>query len=297
MKKLFTYFYLLLISSLAYSQNNQDLDFISRLQGIKQGEMDFFELEGYQIYVKPINRPFNEKGIKKAKRELKIKKSLIGYKSNDFQSNNLIINQSDNQNNRLSNYQTWYLFETSNNKISCIWFGSVNKKDTILEHEFIKAYINNKIPEYIYTSHKVDSINFAGRKIALGESCHWMGVHNVQCPYYGQMNWSLHRSFQDAENITNSQYISTEQRKMGEVLESEEIDVIFEGTETKAKRVIYKIKLPSLIIGGSNILIIYYVTAKVRENYISCVLSHYTNAVNNTGLPPLLEKVMKLKDK
>lgn len=294
MKKYLIFNFLLFISVFSYSQN-QDLDFVSRLQGIKQGDIEFFELEGYQMYVRTLNQSFNEKGIKNVKRELKIKKSLIGYKSNDFQSNNLIINQNDFENEKLKNYQSWYLFEKTQNQMICFWFGSVNKKDTTLEHKFIKTYLDNKIPQSIYTSMQVDSIDFAGRKIALGESCHWMGVHNVQCPYYGQMNWSLHSTYQDAENMTNSQYYTTEQRKMGSVLESKEIDILFEGTEAKAKRVVYKIKLPSLLIGGSNILIIYYVTTKVRDNYISCVLSHYTNDVNNKGLPPLLDKVMKIK--
>ncbi len=295
MKKYLSSFFLLIACTFLYSQNNQDLDFVSRLQGIKQGDFVFFELEGYQIYVKSINQSFNEKGIKKSKRELKIKKSLNGYKSNEFQSNNLIINQDEIENEKLKNYQTWYLFEKAQNQIICFWFGSVNKKDTILEHKFIKSYLDNKIPQSVYTSMQVDSIDFAGRKIALGESCHWMGVHNVQCPYYGQMNWSLHTTYQDAENMTNSQYYSAEQKKIGSVLESKEIDVIFEGSDTKAKRIVYKIKLPSLLIGGSNILIIYYVTTKVRDNYISCVLSHYTNDVNNNGLPPLISKVLKLK--
>jgi hypothetical protein len=294
MKKYLIFNFLLFVSVFSYSQS-QDLDFISRLQGIKQDGIDFFELEGYQIYVKIINQSFDEKGIKKAKRELKIKKSLIGYKSTEFQFKNLIINQNDFENEKLKNYQSWYLFEKTQNQIICFWFGSLNKKDTILEHKFIKTFLDNKIPQSIYSPMQVDSIDFAGRKIALGESCHWMGVHNVQCPYYGQMNWSLHSTYQDAENMTNSQYLSTEQRKIGVILESKEIDVIFEGSDTKAKRVVYKIKLPSLIIGGSNILIIYYVTTKIRNNYISCVLSHYSNDVNNNGLSPLISKVMKLK--
>lgn len=295
MKKHLLYLYFFLVSSLAYSQTNENLDFISRLQGIKQGKIDFFELEGYQIYVRTINKQFNKKGIKKARRKLKIKKSLVGYKSNEFQSNNLIVNQSEKLNEKLENFQTWYLHEKNPNQILCFGFNSVNKKDTVLEHQFIKAYMANIIPKYVFTPTQIDSIDFAGRKIALGNNCYWMGVHNVQCPYYGQMNWSLHRTFQDAEICTNSQYISTEQKRMGEILESKELDVIFEGVTTKAKRVIYKIKLPKLVMGGSNTLVIYYVTAKIRGNYINCILSHYTNAVSNGSLPPLLRKVMELK--
>lgn len=294
MKKYFIITILLFCNLSSYAQG-QDLDFVSRLQGIKQNDILFFELEGYQIYVRPLAQPFNEKGIKKARRELKIAKSLMSYSSGSFSTNHQIINQTEVEHGNLKTHQSWYLFEKDQHQIICFWFASINKKDTVLEHRFINAFLNNQIPQSVYTSMQVDSINFAGRQIVVGNSCEWMGVRNLQCPYYGQMNWSLHRTLQDAENMNHHQFLITSQNKMGTILENKEVAVIFEGVETKAKRAVFKIKLPSLLIGGSNKLIIYYVTTKVRDHYISCVLSHYTNDITNEGLPPLLNKVMKLK--
>jgi hypothetical protein len=47
-------------------------------------------------------------------------------------------------------------------------------------------------------------------------------------------------------------------------------------------------------MGGSNVLVVYYVLAPVRNRYVACVLSHYTNDVNASNLPPLLAEVMRL---
>jgi len=39
----------------------------------------------------------------------------------------------------------------------------------------------------------------------------------------------------------------------------------------------------------------YYVACEVRNNYVSCVMSFWNNdQINESGLPPLLEKVMQL---
>ncbi len=47
---------------------------------------------------------------------------------------------------------------------------------------------------------------------------------------------------------------------------------------------------------GGKTLTIYYIAEKVRGNYLSCVLSYWNNdVITETGLPPLLNEVMKLK--
>lgn len=83
---------------------------------------------------------------------------------------------------------------------------------------------------------------------------------------------------------------------MSKEILNEEVDVYFKNSETKAIRSKEKIKLPELVMGGSNILIIYYVSTKVRDRYVTCVLSHYTDDVNADNLPPLLSEVMALKE-
>ena len=146
---------------------------------------------------------------------------------------------------------------------------------------------------------KIDSINFAGRKIKLGNSCNWTNVNTVQCPYYGEMNWSVHKDLEDAKNTVEQQFSITKSRKNGKVISEEIVDIEFEGTETKAKKVIYDFTgLTSVLasMSGGKILTIFYVATEVRGNYVSCVLSFWNNdTITENGLAPLLEKVMKLK--
>jgi hypothetical protein len=73
------------------------------------------------------------------------------------------------------------------------------------------------------------------------------------------------------------------------------VDVIFEGADIKALKVKYKFNIPQIIMGESNVLIIYFVTTEVRNKFVSCVLSHYTDDYNAKTLPPLLNEVMQLK--
>jgi hypothetical protein len=148
---------------------------------------------------------------------------------------------------------------------------------------------------------KIDSINFAGRKIKLGNNCNWTNVNTVQCPYYGEMNWSVHKDLKDAKNSVEQQLAITKSRKNGKVISEETVEVEFEGSDTQAKKVIYDFTgMTSLLVGmsGGKTLTIYYVVTKVRGNYVSCVMSFWNNdTITENGLAPLLEEVMKLKNK
>ncbi|PIX14865.1 MAG: hypothetical protein COZ74_01790 [Flavobacteriaceae bacterium CG_4_8_14_3_um_filter_31_8] len=114
------------------------------------------------------------------------------------------------------------------------------------------------------------------------------------------MNWSVHYSLEDAKESVENQLEMTKSCKSGKILSEEIVDVEFENVPTKAKKVIYDFTgLTGALAGmsGGKTLTIYYVAEKVRENYMSCVMSFWNNDEINpeTKLPPLLEKVMKLK--
>lgn len=56
--------------------------------------------------------------------------------------------------------------------------------------------------------------------------------------------------------------------------------------------------MKSLLAGmsGGKTLTVYYVAEKVRDNYVSCVMSFWNNDnLTKDGLAPLLEEVMQLK--
>lgn len=110
----------------------------------------------------------------------------------------------------------------------------------------------------------------------------------------------IHKDFQDAKNSVENQFTLTKSGKGGKVISEEIIDIEFENVPNKAKKVVYDFTgTTSALAGisGGKTVTIYYVAEEVRGNYISCVLSFWDNDQINpeTKLPPLLEKVMKLK--
>ena len=194
---------------------------------------------------------------------------------------------------------SYYFVKDSDNRVVGFTFASINKTDKVFERKFISTVMNNQIPNSVYNDLRADTINFAGRKIPLGANCNWMGVNNIQCRYYGQMNWSVHRTQEDAKETMNNQFASIKSRKNGEVVADTTVNVIFEGMETEAKKIIYDFTgVTSALVGmsGGKTLTIYYVATPVRDNYVSCVMSFWNNdQINPSGLPPLLEQVMTLK--
>ncbi|WPO79921.1 hypothetical protein [Flavobacterium sp. KACC 22761] len=171
--------------------------------------------------------------------------------------------------------------------------------DKEFERSYINRILNNEIPDHVFESMTIDSVDFAGRKIKLGSNCYWTNVNTVQCPYYGEMNWSVHSTYQSAKEAITNQLETTRIRKGGKIISEEEIPVIFEGTETKAKKIKYSFTgTKSLLasMSGGKELTIFYVACKVRDNYVSCCMSFWNNdTITESGLAPLLEKVMQLK--
>ena len=174
----------------------------------------------------------------------------------------------------------------------------VNKTDKEFEREFVSLIYQEAIPETVYNSIDIDSINFAGRKISIGRSCHWMGINNLQCPSYGQMNWSVHKDAGDAAKTVDNQFLAIKAMKKGKIVADTMVNVTFEGQTATARRVIYDFTgVTSALVGmsGGKALFIYFVALPVRGHYVSCVMSFWNNdQINPGGLSPLLENVMKL---
>ena len=87
-------------------------------------------------------------------------------------------------------------------------------------------------------------------------------------------------------------------RKGLKIISKTEVKVIFENTPTTALKVVYGFTgLTNLAVktSGGKTLIAYYVADKVRDKYVSCVMSFWDNdKILENGLPPLLDKVMQL---
>ena len=286
-----------LISTLSFSQENDD--FAKRLKAINKQTIIFYNVDGVDFSSQTFSNEFTEKGLKKLYRKYSIKESDLKVKDETLKYNNFYITKLENVAENISQISSFYFVENQNKTVSVFWFGYYGKQNQVFERKYVNRILNDEIPKEVFEPMTIQSIDFAGRKIELGNSCNWTNINTVQCPYYGEMNWSVHKTIESAKNSIDNQFNVTKSRKGGKVLSEEEVDVIFEGTETKAKKVIYDFTgVNSLLVGmsGGKTLTIYYVASKVRENYVSCCMSFWNNdTITENGLAPLLEKVMQLK--
>lgn len=286
-----------LFSIVAYCQ--EDGDFSKRLKALNSQTVAYYNVDGVDFSNETFNYEFSEKNLKKIYRKYSIKENDLKTKNDSLNYNNLHVTKTVNITDTINQINSYYFVQDKNKTITVFWFGFYNKSDTAFEKKYINRILNNEIPREAFESTAIDSIDFAGRKIRLGNSCYWTNVNTVQCPYNGEMNWSVHKTIESAQQTINNQFAVTKNRKGGKMLTEEDVDVLFEGTETKAKKVIYDFTgVKSLLVGmsGAKTLTIYYVASKVRDNYISCCMSFWNNDVKTeSGLAPLLNEVMQIK--
>lgn len=301
MKTLLTLILLILSSSL-FSQTNTDSAIFSNAHGLKWGTALYFEVEGYNIFADFARLPmietitYNDAGLKRMKKKYNISKEDEGTVDSSLKVIHRIFVTEDNVSDNFIQKNVIYFIASDSNRMKAITFSTLFDRRQDVEKLFAKNIIEESVPAYVYSEPTTDSINFAGRKIYLGGACRWMGPHNVQCPDYGQISWSEFRTIEDAKNYADLNFRVTAAKGIGKILESDSVNVIFEGVDTKAFKTKFKFKIPTLVMGGSNILIIYYLAENIRGKNIACVMSHYTDDVNAKVLAPLLGEVMKLKE-
>jgi archaellum component FlaF (FlaF/FlaG flagellin family) len=298
MKKRFAILLLqVLFTSAVLAQNNDSL--FSRLQAIINNGTSFFNVDGIEITSQNINAAFSKKPILKAFKRFGIKEADLTTADSSIQAPNFIVSKLETITEGTIQYTAYYFIENANKEITAITFAYINKTDNPFEHHFISLLLNNQIPASLYAAISIDSINFSGRKIRLGSSCRWMGINNVQCPYYGQMNWSVHQTLEDAAQSVHNQYTVITMKRGGKIISEDSVDVIFEGHAVKAKKAVYDFKgIKSLLVGmsGGKTLTIYFVASPAAKNFVSCVMSFWNNdSIGTNGLPALLEEVMQLK--
>lgn len=291
-----TYLAALAILICNLSAQGQD-SFFSRLTGITIRDMSFYNVDGTEITAQQASGEFSKKNILKKFKTYRIRESDLGNSDSALGYPNFYVLRTENIAEGTVQHGAIYFIENAGS-LHAITYTAFNKNDRGFQREFARLVLKNGIPANIYVPAEIDSIPFAGRKIALGNSCRWMGINNVQCPYYGQMNWSVHKDQADASLAVAGQYEAIKARKNGKIVSDEMKDVTFEGALVKARKVIYDFKgLASAMAGmtGGKTLTIYFVSAPVRDRFVSCVMSFWNNdRVDESGLPPLLGKVMKL---
>jgi len=318
---------LILLSTLVfvgyiYGQENDNP--FSRTQALLKDGVVYFNVDGIKITAQKKDADFSAKNCINEFPHLKIKKkqlttdSLLGFQ------NYYVFKSIEKPQHFFSNI-AYYFVHSPDDYIIAFTFKSINKRDKEFERNFISLACNHRIPQNIYHSTVPDNFNFAGRIISSpSHNCKWLGVNNIQCPQCGQMNWSIHKDFDDALATVNNQFVSVSSRERMKIISDTIVNVIFEEVETSARKVIYNFtekrshfRMPQgnrsipyfgpglgisltfyiyLTPAPSHKLMFYFVAAPVRGNFVSCVLSFWENdPINSGGLPPLLEQVMKLK--
>ena len=186
----------------------QELPLLDRLSAIKNGNRDFYAIDGYTITNEDLKLPFDENGFKKAYRKLKIN-------AQDAQPNPRILTDNYVVNRDKEGYvESLYFVKNSANTISLVWFSKLRDREVEVEEALVNLIVENKIPQELFAPIDANSINFAGRKIPMLNDCYFTGINIVQCPYNGEMNWGIYRTLEDAQQAVADQFAANKQRKM-----------------------------------------------------------------------------------
>ncbi len=272
---------------------------IEDLQAIKNRNMTFYNLDTYTITSQSYSSAFNDKKLKPILREYKIRlKKSTPLKDSLVNVTHYKFLQKSKTGNYINNYAVYAI--ENKGRTSVITFSKIGELDSKFMSSFIDDFVNTRFPKSIYQKIEIDSIKFVNRYIRLGRGCRWMGVRNVQCPYNGQMDWTLHPSLEEAKNFNKIRsYLTTNERKL-KLISKDSVNIKFEGKESKAEKLVLDVKgLNSLLLNlqsGAKKLIVYYIAQEIKGNYISCILSHWDNDRKQPdGLPALLGEVMVLQ--
>ena len=280
-----------------YGQKSDSL--FTRLQGITNRGVQFFDVDGITITSQKLGVEFSARNCALWFFDLKIKEKELNTSDSLLRFRNFYVFKSEEEPQNIFQNTSYYFVESPDNKLISFLFISINKNDREFQRNFIELVCNDLIPENIYHSSATDSVNFAGRKIQLSKSCRWMGVNNIQDPNHGQINWSIHKDLEDALSTTENYYAITKSKEGTELVSDDFVNVIFEGVETQARKVVYDVTGATgrlISMSGSTKLIIYYVSVPLRGNFVSCVMSFWeSDPIQPSGLPRLLEQVMRLK--
>ncbi len=295
-----SFFFLIIALTTTLSFSQEDDDYTKRLKAINNKTIIFYNVDGVDFSSQTFSNEFSEKALKKLYRKYSIKDSDTKTKDETLKNNNFFITKSEKIAENVNQINSYYFVENQNKTVSVFWFGYYDKLDKEFERKYVNRILNNEIPKEVFEPATIESIDFAGRKIELDDSCYWTNINTVQCPYNGEMNWSVHKTIESAKTSIDNQFNITKSKKGGKIVSEENVDVVFEGTNTTAKKVTYDFTgVKSLLAGmsGGKTLTIYYVACKVRENYVSCCMSFWNNDnITENGLAPLLGQVMQLKN-
>lgn len=309
MKNRYKYFISFIVVAIFSFSNQfvaaQDRGILSRLQAVSNGDSDFYNVDGVNITYEVIRHRFTMANILHYYGQFIPDESALEYSDSTISLRNFVHERIDSVCEGVNIYTTYYFIEEPAAGITVITYSSPGKDSKETQRELNPLILGKKIPESVFNKMIFNSINFAGRKIELGTyAAQWTNVNCVQWPYNGEMSWSIHHDQASAAlSVEMQRRVTAENnsKQFSASLVSDEMEnVLFEGAPVVARKVVYKpegeiaAKLASTSDGET--MVIYYVSAFVRNNWVSCMMSHWSNdAIGESGLPTLLEKVMTLR--
>ena len=230
---------LLLISSVVFGQTN---DVLNRLTAIETEGKIWYNIDNYSITSESFNENFDEKGLKKVLKKHSIKPNENRKSNANISAKNFMVSKQKKVIGNIYQTENYYFIENAEKNILVVWFIKTGKIDLQTEEALVNLILENKIPQEKFVSMEVSSIDFAGRNINIDKSCYWTAFHTIQCPYFGAMNWSIHKDLDGAKEAINIQLEVSKQRKDSKIISEEWVDIEFEGVPTKAKKVILGVK-------------------------------------------------------
>ena len=243
-----------------------------------------------------MKKAYKKRNIKKIKRKNGISKNTLKIVDESIPEEHALFESSHPLGeDSLTQYYRSYIFPIGSDQMKVIGFSTFMSRDSILENVFIRKILDNQIPDSIHVTTEINNINFVNREIALGSACHWVSAHNVQCPKLGQISWSEFRSMDRAKEFLDKRIRLTKNINLQRSVKESSVEVIFEGIETSAKKMIIKAEIPNVGMIGSIVLIVYNLVQEIDNKFVACTMSHFRSDANYPKMPPLIARVMKLK--
>ncbi len=266
---------------------------LSGMHGLRDTKGDIFlEAGGYDIFVTHKQGQVSNKGFIQAIKKLYgLENNLVAeYSSEGLGADNLVIEvQYDWGGNGvvLTDYIACYVLGLSDKEAAVLLFQSVNQQHEELEETIVKEYLKNRLADYISDDWMPSTFFFAGRRVVLDRGRYeFTAPHTIEGEGM-RITWTEYQTMEEAEKDINTRMDATLADGM-QIEKEEDIRVVFEDVPTLAYRIAFKER------GSGNPLIGYYIAEKVRDRYISCVLSNYAADADDYRLDPMIRKLMSI---
>lgn len=289
MKNILFLFFLIVFPIISFSQEMYDF---TGLQGIKTSNEDvYFEFRGYEIYTTSVPADLNTV----TSNEILSRKIQLGEISADYNEAvgnaycRIVESEIPLEYGIEENlHQALYFANKLGGEVQVVQFKTYNQRDFEVERAFVHAFFEKQLDSFISDSWYASTIDFVGQKIQLGYECVWTKPHKVTCGDT-QISWSEFLTKEEAVwDIDNR--IRIYDSTLFSIVEESDIEVLFEGIPTIARRVVFR----NMKNNGAPYQIYYYLAQGIGGRYVSCVLQNPAYNQKEYGLAPLLQQVMSI---